>query len=303
MARVWMLLLLLLNILFMCSLSMDIQLIKVHPKQAISGVFEATLGNEYALNASAARDICEHLGVTIANKAQVVEAQKHGLETCRFGWIDEQIAVIPRVQVKSSCGNGETGVIVWRADLSRKFEVFCFNSTDFEAQNQASIMTADPKSTRKPVATHSSVSPMTQAGVHLRKTPFSKPSSQSSPRQSFSSSVPPELSHSPSLNQMDDERKHLPMSGTPASIGAVPAALLITVTFAVLLAVFLGLYYFKMNRPRWTLYDAEQQKEYIETEVWEHCDKKDLQKPQEENHEEKEEDVHNNISDSSSDKD
>ncbi|XP_051987205.1 lymphatic vessel endothelial hyaluronic acid receptor 1a [Xyrauchen texanus] len=290
MARVWMLLLLLLNILFTCSLSMDIQLIKVHPKQAISGVFEATLGNEYALNASAARDICEHLGVTIANKAQVVEAQKHGLETCRFGWIDEQIAVIPRVQVKQSCGNGAVGVIVWRADLSKKFEVFCFNETDFEAQNFE--------------ATHSPVSPTSQAGVHLRKTPFSKPSSQSSPRQSFPSSVPPELSRSPSLNQMDEERIHLPMSGTPASIGAVPVALLITVTFAVLLAVFLALYYFKMNRPRLTLYDAEQQKEYIETEVLEHCNKKDLQKPQEENHkEEKEEDVHNNISESSSDLD
>ncbi len=47
----------------------------------------------------------------------------------RFGWVDEQIAVVPRVQVKSNCGNGKTGVVVWRADPSREFDAFCFNLT------------------------------------------------------------------------------------------------------------------------------------------------------------------------------
>ncbi len=56
----------------------------VNPKRAIFGVFEASIGNTYALNASAARDLCEHLDLTIASKAQVTEAQKHGLETCRW---------------------------------------------------------------------------------------------------------------------------------------------------------------------------------------------------------------------------
>ncbi|XP_016332908.1 lymphatic vessel endothelial hyaluronic acid receptor 1-like [Sinocyclocheilus anshuiensis] len=283
MARVWMrmMMMMLFSTLFMSSLTFDIQLVKVNPKRAISGVFEATLGNTYALSASAARDLCEHLGLTIASKAQVAEAQKHGLETCRFGWVDEQIAVVPRVQVKSNCGNGKTGVVVWRADPSREFDVFCFNLTDFEAQHQAS-MASHQTTTRKPITTHSSVFPTAQAGVHLRKTPFSKLPSPSSSSVPFSSS-----SHSPSVNDMDDEGKHLPMSGPP--IEAVPAALLITVTFAVMLAVFLALYYFKTNRPCRTRCDSEQQKEYIETEVWEHCSKTDLQKPQEEHVEENEE--------------
>lgn len=55
----------------------------VNPKQAISGVTEVSIGDKYALNASAARDLCEHLGLTIASKAQVLEAHKHGLETCK----------------------------------------------------------------------------------------------------------------------------------------------------------------------------------------------------------------------------
>ncbi|KTG00218.1 hypothetical protein cypCar_00009185 [Cyprinus carpio] len=158
MARVWMRMLkmmMLFSGLFVSSLTFDIDLVKVNPKQAISGLIISSIGNQYALNASAARDLCEHLGLTIASKAQVAEAQKHSLETCRFGWIDEQIAVIPRVQAKANCGSGKTGVVVWHANPSTKFEVFYI------------------------------------------------------------------------------------------SLGAVPAALSITVTFAVMLAVFLAIYYYK----------------------------------------------------------
>ncbi|KAI7814367.1 lymphatic vessel endothelial hyaluronic acid receptor 1a [Triplophysa rosa] len=271
MASVWMLLLL--KSFFMCGLSLDTKLIKVYPKQPILGVFQASLGNKYELNASAARDVCEHLGVTIASKAQVVEAQKHGLETCRFGWIDEQIAVVPRVQVKSNCGSGEVGVVAWRADVNTKFDVFCFNLIDFEIQNQA--MTADQKSTEKPITT----------------TPKA---STSSPLSSFS--IPPALSHNPNPNEIEVER-HLPMSGTPASVGVVPVALLITVTFVALLAVFLALH-FKMNRSCRMFRDAERRQEDIETEVWKHCSEKDLQKTQEENVQEKEEENDSNSSSS-----
>lgn len=47
----------------------------------------------------------------------------------RFGWVDEQIAVVPRVHFKASCGKGNTGIVVWRANPSKEFDVFCFNST------------------------------------------------------------------------------------------------------------------------------------------------------------------------------
>ncbi|XP_073693634.1 lymphatic vessel endothelial hyaluronic acid receptor 1a [Garra rufa] len=293
MARIWKMMLMLFSSLFTSSLTFDIHFVKVNPKQAISGVFQASIGNKYALTASTARDLCEHLGLTIASKSQVAEAQKNGLETCRFGWIDEQIAVIPRVEVKSNCGNGRTGVVVWRADPNREFDVFCFNITDFEAQNQAS-MAAHRTTTRKPITTHSSAFPTAQAGVHLRKTPSSKLPSPSSSLSSPTSSVSSSTSHSPSVNDLDDEGKHLAMSGT--QIEAVPAALLITVTFAVMLSVFLALYYFKTNRPCRTQCDSEQQKEYIETEVWEHCSKKDLQTPQDEHVEEHEEENNNSSS-------
>ncbi|KAL0187858.1 hypothetical protein M9458_014957, partial [Cirrhinus mrigala] len=84
----------------------------------------------------------------------------------------------------------------------------------FEAQNQAS-MAAHQTTTRKPITTHSSVFPTAEAGVHLRRIPFSKLPSPSSSLSSLSSSVPSSTSHSPSVNDLDDKGKHLAMSGSP----------------------------------------------------------------------------------------
>jgi len=44
----------------------------------------------------------------------------------RFGWIEERIAVIPRVERNEKCGRNSTGVSIWRADISTKFDVYCF---------------------------------------------------------------------------------------------------------------------------------------------------------------------------------
>lgn len=47
----------------------------------------------------------------------------------RFGWTDENLAVIPRNKALVSCGQNKTGVVTWRAAVQKKFDVFCFNET------------------------------------------------------------------------------------------------------------------------------------------------------------------------------
>ncbi|KAG7483044.1 lymphatic vessel endothelial hyaluronic acid receptor 1 [Solea senegalensis] len=115
--------------------------IRVFPaaNRSIAGVFQVSSLNdlshpEYAFNASEARTLCSSLGVSIATKAQVQEALRRGLETCRFGWIDEHLAVIPRVKALSNCGKSQTGLVSWRASVTKRFDVFCFNETDTEAE-------------------------------------------------------------------------------------------------------------------------------------------------------------------------
>ncbi|XP_036443207.1 lymphatic vessel endothelial hyaluronic acid receptor 1a [Colossoma macropomum] len=264
MAKVKMLALLLASFISSAVL-IDISKITVFPKHgSISGVFHASLPGSYAFNASTARDVCEQLGVTIADKAQVLRASTHGFETCRFGWIDEQIAVVPRIQANEVCGKGKVGVIPWRAGLSTKFDVFCFNSTDFEAQAQAAT-TQVHKTTSGTPTPH-----MSTGGVRLQraKTTHSASSASSSDVQStFPGS-------SRSLIYQEDEEKAQALGGTKPNIGVVPTALLITTIFTFLLAAMVAVWYFKMNRSCTGLWDGKEQKECIETEVWDECSTK-----------------------------
>lgn len=107
--------------------------------QSIAGVFQVSFVNNlnqavYAFNVSEARTCCLSLGVSIASVSQVQKALTRGLETCRFGWTDEHLAVIPRIRAQSRCGQSKTGLVKWRASLDQKFDVFCFNESDAAAQ-------------------------------------------------------------------------------------------------------------------------------------------------------------------------
>ncbi|MFT7802762.1 lymphatic vessel endothelial hyaluronic acid receptor 1 [Arapaima gigas] len=109
---------------------------KVLPEEGqIRGVFEvSTTPHPYAFNASIARIMCEHLGATLATKAQVEEAHAYGLQTCRYGWVQELQAVIPRIEPQQSCGKGATGVLLWNKGAEAPFDAFCFRATDLETR-------------------------------------------------------------------------------------------------------------------------------------------------------------------------
>lgn len=48
---------------------------------------------------------------------------------CRFGWIMEKVAVIPRIEKNEKCGKNKVGIIVWATSPSQLFDVFCSSST------------------------------------------------------------------------------------------------------------------------------------------------------------------------------
>uniref|UniRef100_A0A8C6SSN9 Link domain-containing protein n=1 Tax=Neogobius melanostomus TaxID=47308 RepID=A0A8C6SSN9_9GOBI len=120
-----------------CRCDFDTTQIRVFPavNRSIAGVFQVSFVNylnqaNYNFNASEARSLCLSLGVNIASISQVQKALTRGLETCRFGWTDEHLAVIPRIRAQVNCGQNKTGLVEWREALSKKFDVFCFNESD-----------------------------------------------------------------------------------------------------------------------------------------------------------------------------
>ncbi|XP_041074025.1 lymphatic vessel endothelial hyaluronic acid receptor 1-like [Polyodon spathula] len=113
----------------------------------ISGVFLVSLGKDYRLNATYAKFTCQSLGVTLATKGHVKKASEHGLETCRFGWIVENVAVVPRIKPLPNCGQNRSGVLEWRAPLEKLFDAYCFNSTDTMTNSCAPITHTTASST------------------------------------------------------------------------------------------------------------------------------------------------------------
>ncbi|XP_034535539.1 lymphatic vessel endothelial hyaluronic acid receptor 1a [Notolabrus celidotus] len=262
---IWFCITLLLSITQVMSLQTNVKdHIRVFPgaNQTIAGVFQATSINnnkpKYAFNASEARQLCLSLGVTMASKAEVQTALSRGLETCRFGWIDEHFAVIPRSRALPSCGQSQTGLVTWRADVTHKFDVFCFNESDAAIQLKDTT-TDSPQSTSK------------------------KASSTHTPQ--YTSSTSPSFF----LENLDSEGELVRFVGK-AQGSSGGKAILITTTCALLLIAVILFAYFTLQRNYPELkqqqqHQQQQEEEYIETEEWT-CVKV-IQEPETDSQEEK----------------
>uniref|UniRef100_A0A3P8T6E4 Lymphatic vessel endothelial hyaluronic receptor 1b n=1 Tax=Amphiprion percula TaxID=161767 RepID=A0A3P8T6E4_AMPPE len=155
------------------------------------------LSRTYTLNFTAARATCLFLNVTMATRAQMERAVQHGLETCR-----RSIAVVPRLTSNNNCGRGKTGLVTWSALADRKFNVFCFNASDFEETLKTS--TTGPQSstssatlttstlTSRPTTPSVRSTPLVRSTLVVRSTikPTRKPIITESPEQTPLTSAP-----------------------------------------------------------------------------------------------------------------
>ncbi|XP_018540768.1 lymphatic vessel endothelial hyaluronic acid receptor 1 [Lates calcarifer] len=308
MARLWLFaqfLLLCFAALFPAS---ECSVIQVIPQsQRVAGVFMIPEGGQYTLNFTAARAACLYLNVTIATKDQMEHAVLRGLETCRYGWIAEKIAVIPRLISEEKCGKGNTGLVLWYARAESKFGAYCFSASDLEettktfkpasqtstspttptALTQTSTPTTTPvKSTteaapsRKPITIKSpeQQTSLTSASTLLVQTTRSPGiSSTSTSLRPFSTSKPAVITsafstslHSSSFSV--SSFSVLPQSPSPEKLplGAVPTALIILVVILLLLTAAGAVWYYKLNS--FTFCSPGQQNDDTETEMWKHTD-------------------------------
>ncbi|XP_061679156.1 lymphatic vessel endothelial hyaluronic receptor 1b isoform X2 [Syngnathoides biaculeatus] len=97
--------------------------------QNATRVFLLIEGEDYTINFAAAPAACQSYHATVATTANVEEALQHGLETCKYGWVAEQVAVIPRLTAHSKCGSNKTGLVKWYARADQVFGVFCYSAT------------------------------------------------------------------------------------------------------------------------------------------------------------------------------
>ncbi|XP_076590134.1 lymphatic vessel endothelial hyaluronic receptor 1b [Chaetodon auriga] len=312
-----------------CLLASTSNPIKAVPQSyRATGVFMVIEGGKYTFNFTAARAACLLLNATMATRAQMERAVQRGLQTCKFGWTAEQIAVVPRLTADQKCGNGKTGVVTWAASTDKKFGVFCFNTSALEeAPNRSTISPQSPTfsttltaltQTPTPAATTSPPSgqpgtteapqqtSVTSAFSLLVKTTHSaRIASTSTSLRTSSTRIPSSVSHlitskltvaSFSISTLARASNSSVSSGSarPPSVrprkplGDAPTALIILGIILLLLTAAGVVWYYKLNI--FTLWPRGQQKDDIETEMWKHTDSEmDLHSQHEGEEEEEEE--------------
>ncbi|KAM9481222.1 lymphatic vessel endothelial hyaluronic receptor 1b [Clarias gariepinus] len=209
--------------LVICTASLDLSQIQVYPQNGgISKVFVVQLKNQaYKFNATTAIDVCTRMGVSIATRAQVETAHHNGLETCRYGWVMEKIAVIPRIKKNPNCGKNKTGVIVWSTLPSQLFDAFCFNST---GQTEATTSTDSNMTTVSPGRTDAK----TTSSSFIKSTQLNKNfiGSSLSPQPistAFNTSVLPTTFPSTVAPMTTKSFQTSPPSSSPPSAGYQPS--------------------------------------------------------------------------------
>nr|XP_046250023.1 lymphatic vessel endothelial hyaluronic receptor 1b isoform X2 [Scatophagus argus] len=142
-----------------------------------AGVFMLIEGGSYTFNFTAATAACLSLNVSMATREQMERALQHGLETCKYGWTAEQIAVIPRIKADKNCGKGKTGVVTWLTSTDKEFAVFCFNASDSEeTPNTSTVRPQSSTFSTTLTAPTGSSTPATPATPLLRQSSKSPPS-------------------------------------------------------------------------------------------------------------------------------
>ncbi|XP_058501989.1 lymphatic vessel endothelial hyaluronic receptor 1b [Solea solea] len=271
----------------------------VSHSQRAAGVFMLIEGEKYTFNFTSARAACLSLNVTIATTEQMMRALQQGLETCKYGWIAEQIAAIPRITPNKNCGQGQTELVLWPGSADRKFAVFCFNASDIEETSSTSK--AAPQTTSSspttPTALTQTPTPTTTELTSTKEEPkTTKPPkdtsstlllnplvettrstgifSTSTSLETSSTRFPTSPSHPTTVTTFISSTSvpvllHNGSSARP-SLEAVSTALIILGVILLLLAAAGVVWYYKLNI--FTIWSMGQQKDDTETEMWKHTD-------------------------------
>ncbi|XP_060734617.1 lymphatic vessel endothelial hyaluronic receptor 1b isoform X3 [Tachysurus vachellii] len=289
--------------LVLCTASLDLRQIQVYPKDGISDVFIVQLKSQkYTFNATTAIDVCTSLGVSIATRAQVEAAQHNGLQTCRYGWVKEKVAVIPRTEKNPKCGQSQTEATTFttpnmtsvsdgRTQAKPTSPPFFLSTQPTKnllgfSPSPQSISTAFSTSVI-PTVFSSTVIPMTTliyqtspSDISLTSTSQGYRSSNFSPfSTSFSStdlSSHP-FTNSPSVNISSNKTDGQQPLRKGFSFGAVSIALSSIFVMLLIIAVTGTVWYFKMKGPqRRSPWERICHNDMFETEMWKHTEQQDF---------------------------
>ncbi|CAH2325560.1 lymphatic vessel endothelial hyaluronic acid receptor 1 [Pelobates cultripes] len=267
--------------------SFDIQ--DLNPvKCRLAGILVAVpKDNKYKFNYTTAVSVCQELGLTLASKVQVQKANRNGFETCSYGWVSDQIAVISRIQHNEKCGKNQTGVLTWSVEISKPFHAYCFNSSDMWVNScKPEFPTTNVPTTKPQASTASEVLPNETSNTEIPRTTvmlhhlqttstiYNIEDTETATTEMLSTSTIPET-------ETDNKQGKQASTHNGNSFGSLPAALLTLALLFFAVAVVLGVCYIKKYKTNLLFTQKKEEKENVETKVFKENGNGELPKTEE----------------------
>ncbi|NXM91821.1 LYVE1 protein, partial [Oenanthe oenanthe] len=227
------------------------------------------------VNFSEASNGCNQLNLQLASKKQVEEALKHGFETCNYGWVKDGFPVIPRITSNQKCGQGRTGIVQWNTGKDKKFNLYCFNSSDVQINScQPDPTTTFPSSTASRDFTAYSASDSTENITAVPTVTVTE--SEQFLKKRFrvicvtETILPTEgpTTPVPEEHLLTDSPKHTPhlaFKNDAVVFGGIPTALLVLAIIFFIISVVLAVCYIKKYKKTFPFLNKNQQKETVVT--------------------------------------
>ncbi|NWV68843.1 LYVE1 protein, partial [Malurus elegans] len=231
---------------------------------------------DHKVNFSEASNVCNQLTLQLASKEQVEEALKRGFETCNFGWVKDGFVVIPRITSNQKCGQGKTGIVRWNASMNKKFNVYCFNSSDV----QINSCEPDPTTTTFP-SSSASADLTAYSASDLTENITAVPTVTVTESEKFQKNrfrvicitetiLPTEgpttlMPEEPSPTDSPKHTPHLAFKNDAVVFGGIPTALLVLAIIFFIVSVVLAVCYIKKYKKTLPFFNKNQQKETVVT--------------------------------------
>ncbi|XP_041534783.1 CD44 antigen isoform X4 [Microtus oregoni] len=113
--------------LCLLQLSLAQQQIDLNITCRFAGVFHVEKNGRYSISRTEAEDLCQAFNSTLPTMEQMLKALDSGFETCRYGFIQDNV-VIPRITPNAICAANNTGVYILQSNTSH-YDTYCFNAS------------------------------------------------------------------------------------------------------------------------------------------------------------------------------
>nr|XP_048299583.1 CD44 antigen isoform X1 [Myodes glareolus] len=113
--------------LCLLQLSLAQQQIDLNITCRYAGVFHVEKNGRYSISRTEAADLCQAFNSTLPTMNQMLKALEANFETCRYGFIQDNV-VIPRITPNAICAANNTGVYILQSNTSH-YDTYCFNAS------------------------------------------------------------------------------------------------------------------------------------------------------------------------------